>query len=240
MSREVNEDFAALLDFFNGYTLAAAASGEDFKRLLSSLHKKYFAFITVLSELKHQEARSTQVFASVDEGTKQIIVDYMTESASDLGSALFVSSHGAYKAARQVLRSSIKNFFKSIGCFENLNIIRTKNTYEVVDIVEGLAFFSSKENARLFNILKSTYSTLCADVHTSTSQNMEDISALGYFPNFDKDAAASFEKLFRKVTQAYVCVICLMFRSIYHGMHHTNKDVVSNALTPQVRKQLNS
>jgi hypothetical protein len=92
----------------------------------------------------------------------------------------------------------------------------------------------------MFTTLKTIYSDLCADVHTATIQNMEHISALGYFPNFDEKGAANFNALFLRVTQVYASVLSLMFKDVFRRMHFKNRDVISTALTPEIRKRLNS
>jgi hypothetical protein len=70
-------------------------------------------------------------------------------------------------------------------------------------------------------------------------QNMEQISALGYFPNFDIEQAKRSESLFMDVTQAYVTTLALLFRESYWGMHFKNRDIVNSALRPQTQKRLN-
>ena len=157
---------------------------------------------------------------------------------SDLGSALFVWVHGAYKASRQVLRSSTENFFKAVGSLDSAEISKLKNTYELINLVRQAEFFQKGENLWMYTSLKQVYKMLCADVHTATIQQMSHISALGYFPNFSLQEAVKFEQMFLRVTRVYASTLCLMFRSNFERMHFKNRDIISPALTKEVRRRL--
>ncbi len=238
MSRDVNDDFEELFRFVGDYTLSSSALHDSFRRLLSSQHKRYFAVLTVLAELKHQGILPVKKTVSAHEAMNAAFYNYLAESVSDLGISLFVWTHGAYKASRQLLRSSIESYFKGIGSIESEKIIQLKNVYEVIDIAGNISFFQETENKPMYDQLVSFYDLLCKDVHTATIQNMEHVSALGYFPNFDEQAASAFEKLFLRISQLYLSVVCLLFRETYLKMHYKNLDIVASVLPSDVKKRI--
>jgi aspartyl aminopeptidase len=103
MSREVSDDLRALITFAQNYNLSKTSTQQSFIKLLSSQHKRYFAVLTVLSEMKHQGVRPVRNTVAEHEAMNRAFLDHTTESVSDLGSSLFVWIHGAYKASRQVV-----------------------------------------------------------------------------------------------------------------------------------------
>jgi len=238
MSRGIKEDFERLKDFLKSYSLFVTFEDKYFVELLSIQHKRYFALLTIVAEMKHQEInpipKSVQDYAALN----KFFLDYIAETVSDLGSALFVWIHGAYKVARLSLRSAIENFLKAIGIIEYPNIINTKNTYEVIDIAGRLKIFNGNNNKLMFDDLNNIYSILCATVHTATIQQMEHISAIGYFPHFDPNTAKEYEEIFFKVSQIFTSILCLMFKDCYLCMHYTNRDIVVNILDPAIIKTL--
>jgi hypothetical protein len=240
MSRDVNEDFIELKTFVKNYNLLDTNANLIFEKLLSIQHKRYFAVLTLLSELKHQNIQAVAPSVSDYESMNKSFFDYTAESVSDLGSALFVWIHGAYKAARQVLRSSIENFMKGVGSTHSNEIVNLKNTYEVIDLAGELAFFKNSNNEYLFKFLKDNYANLCADVHTATIQNMMHISALGYFPNFNEKEAISFQKIFLRVSEVYASILSLLFKESYKKIHYKNRDIIANILPPNVLRTLSS
>jgi hypothetical protein len=137
-----------------------------------------------MAELKHQGLKPVTSSTTHYRAMNKAFFDYVVESISDLGSALFTWLHGGYKAARQVLRSSVENFFKALGSLIKADIGSTKNTYELIELVRELDFFQNQQNFWMYSSLKQIYATLCADVHTASIQQMSHISALGYFPHF--------------------------------------------------------
>jgi hypothetical protein len=240
MSRDVVDDFNVLKNFLNDYSLKEIISDNDYESLLSSQHKKYFAILTLISELVHQGVAPVSKEESnredgQDTNLNQHFLNYLMESVSDLGNSLFVWSQGAYKAARITLRSSLENFFRCLALISYPEVLNLRSTYELIDKFNQIEFFSSDFNKQFFLLLKNAYSILCADVHTASVKNMEKISALGYFPNFNKHNAAAFERLFSQVSQCYVHVLCLMFKKEYFLMHHKNQDIVSLVMSKEVK-----
>jgi hypothetical protein len=238
MSRETVTDLEELIVFAKNYSLTPSLANKQFVKLLSSQHKRYFALLTLLAELKHQDikpvASSTPQYRSMNKA----FLDYGAESVSDLGSALFVWIHGGYKGARQVLRSSVENFLKAIGSLHSADIGNLRNTYELIDTVRQVSFFQESKNLWMYSSLKQIYAMLCADVHTATIQQMSHISALGYFPNFVAKDAAQFEQVFLRLTRVYASILCLMFKNNFKKMHFKNRDIILAAITKDVRKRL--
>lgn len=84
MSRLVKEDFGKLCTFIKEYGLSDVLENEDAKKLLSSFHKKYFAYLVLIEEI-HQ--RIVLNDGAINMPKEQY--EYLQESCSDLGQAFF-------------------------------------------------------------------------------------------------------------------------------------------------------
>ncbi|MBK7959203.1 MAG: hypothetical protein IPK03_14595 [Bacteroidetes bacterium] len=147
MSREINNDFKELKGFIEGYSLAHLVNEESFNIVLSQQHKKLFSYLTFIAELHFQQNEKERLkVISKDQ------IDFLTESCSDIGNSMFLSIHGAYKASRIMLRSSIETFHKGYNLDDLPQIISTKSVFEIFDNVNKLPQFyeeplkSSAEN----------------------------------------------------------------------------------------------
>lgn len=163
----------------------------------------------------------------------------LREFASDLGSALLVWLHGAYKGARLLLRSGIENFIKAIGVIDHDQIVTLRNTYEVFDLAESGSFFSLPPNTARFKELQDSYSTLSRDVHTATRAEMQHVASLDFFPTFHEADAEGFAKLFVRSAGASLESLTVLCGDVYRAMHHRNRDVLNGALSAAVRASLN-
>ncbi len=235
MTREIKEDFEALSNFLNEYSLASVSLDDNYNSLLSSQHKKYYAVLTLLSEFKHQGLTPVKEDLDDEDSLNQAFLNYLTESISDLGSSLFVWLHGAYKAAKIILRSSLENFFRCMTLIFDPEVLKLKNTYELIDKFKQIKPLESDAGMQIYSALKDLYSLLCADVHTATVDNMQHVSALGYFPGFDQTKAKEFEGLFSRTAQGYVNLLCLTFSQQYFEMHHKNRDIIAAVLSKDVK-----
>lgn len=238
MPRDIRDDFRLLDDFVKTYRIASTAADPEFTRLLSVQHKRYFTLLTIVAEMRHQQFTPLPLTTTENEGRNSVFMDHLIECSSDLGMALFIWLHGAYKGARLVLRSGIENFLRAVGVTEDVAIVHARTTHEVIEIATRHTFFQSSGHRGLIGDLTDIYAELCLDVHSATFDRMEHISALGYFPNFTTSGAAGFEALFRRVADAMASTLCLMYPGVFHGMHYKNRDIVVTTLSGPVRREL--
>lgn len=148
MSRLIKEDFDKLCTFIKDYSLSDVLEIDDAKKLLSSFHKKYFAYLVLIEEIHHKIEQK-------DEGLKMSKeqYEYLQESCSDVGQAFFLIFHGCYKGAKLLLRSSIENFLKGSCLDEDKSLPSTKSVYEVFD------------KSRATGTFKETKASLHAQLH---------------------------------------------------------------------------
>lgn len=230
MSREISEDFSELVNFLNGYDLNGLTENADFVTILSQQHKKYFAYLTFIAELTEMSGgKATEPKIS----KKQL--SFLTESCSDIGSSIFVMSHGAYKASRMMLRSSIETFNKGF-CLDDIpNIDTVKSVYNIFDMIKNLEFFKEEPNKGNLELLHQGYKILCQDTHTATTMNMANITALNYFPRFDLHEASQLANISVGLVSAYNTLLAIKFNSYFHKMHHRNKENIMGSIKKQYR-----
>lgn len=218
MSREIKEDFNELKEFFRNYNLSHLESHTELISITSQQHKKYFSILTFLGELI--EKKDSDILPSVNE----IQIDYLTECVSDIGNSIFVMVHGAYKASRLMLRSSIENFIKGIGMDDIPDIHEEKSVYALFDRVGESAFFKSDLVKPAFDAIHNLYKDLCLDTHTATRVNMSHITAINYFPAYDQVSAMKTKDIALKLISNYILILCLKYKNHYSLMHHRNKE----------------
>ena len=227
MSRIVKDDFEDLKSFVREYTLATLLTDGDFVSFISSLHKKFYSYLVFIEELR----------LCVDNKNKKPVIskkqfEFLQESASDCGQCLFLAINGCYKGTRLLLRSSIESFLKGIGLDEIPQIVTEKNVYQVFDDANSIgAFNGTNLKADLHNI----YGDLCMDVHTANSSHMAGVSALKFFPHFDKEEAKKLSAVYIKLLPIYVTSLCLKYNSHFHSIDYMNKEVVSAILLDEFR-----
>lgn len=95
MSRLIQEDFCKLCDFIKSYRIEGIIVNEEAKTILSTYHKKYFAYLILIEEL-HQHIDDT----TFDNYLSTPQYDFLQESCSDVGQAFFLLFHGCYKGAK--------------------------------------------------------------------------------------------------------------------------------------------
>lgn len=98
--------------------------------------------------------------------------------------------------------------------------------YEVIDLSKEIAFFQDSECSKLHDKLKDLYANMCATVHTATKNNMQNVSAIGYFPHFEITKAMEVKKKYVDTVSTMLIILCLMFNDVFHNMHYKNKDIV--------------
>lgn len=230
MSREIPDDFANLAGFFKGYNLTHLVSDPSFIRILSQQHKKYFSYLTFVAELTHlSNDRNLEPHIS----KKQI--DFITESCSDVGSTIFIMSHGAYKAARLTLRSSIETFNKGFNLDLIANLDEEKSVFTIFDKIKDLDSFKNDPNKLIIDSIHQDYKELCEDVHTATRLNMQHITALKYFPTFDIKEANELSNLLMRLVSSYNSLIAIKYNHHFHKMHHRNKENIIETIPRRLR-----
>ena len=227
MTRIVKDDFDGLTIFVQDYSLASLVDDKDFISFLSKLHKKFYSYLVLVEELR----------LCVDVNTKKPIIHkesfkYLEESASDCGQCLFLAINGCYKGTRLLLRSSIENFLKGICMDEVPQIIVEKSVFQVFDDAASTNVF--KEN-KLKENLHNIYSELCMDVHTADSTRMASVSALKFFPHFDKKEAEKLGNIYIKLLPIFITALCIKFNSHFHSINYQNKEVISKTLIDELR-----
>ena len=220
MSRNIGIDFAKLKSYVNNYKINI--ENDEFWKILSQEHKKYFAYLTFLAEA--QTLSSTPNTFSKTITDKQL--KFLTESCSDLGNVLFIMSHGAYKAVNMMLRSSIETFIKGFVLDEIPDIDIEKIVFNLFNRSADLNYFNNLKQKKLLGQLKQIYGELCKDVHTATENNMQNITALVHFPNFDLDAAKKTSNNLTQLVNIFLTLLSLKYNEYFHAMYHRNKSVI--------------
>ena len=141
MSRLIKEDFDKLCTFIKDYSLSDVLEIDDAKKLLSSFHKKYFAYLVLIEEIHHKIEQHDEVLKMPKEQ-----YEYLQESCSDVGQAFFLTFHGCYKGAKLLLRSSIENFLKGSCLDEDESLPSTKGVYEVFDKARATGTFKETKH----------------------------------------------------------------------------------------------
>lgn len=193
MSRLIKEDFDKLCTFIKDYSLSDVLEIDDAKKLLSSFHKKYFAYLVLIEEIHHKIEQHDEVLKIPKEQ-----YEYLHESCSDVGQAFFLTFHGCYKGAKLLLRSSIENFLKGSCLDEDESLPSTKSVYEVFDKARATGTFKETK-ANLHMQLHNEYALLCQDVHTADVSHMASITALNHFPSFHNEDAGNILKMVQKI-----------------------------------------
>lgn len=221
MSRLIKSDFDGLIAFLKSYTLSDLSMDMDFVKFLSTLHKKFYAYLILVEELRPY----------IDDAGKHPVLSnlqfsYLQESVSDSGQALFLSINGCYKGARLLLRSSIENFIKGISLDEVPAITTEKSVYQVFDDADSVNVFKGTD---IKTDLHSVYSLLCQDVHTADINHMTGVTALKYFPHYDMDEADKLSKIYIQLLPLFISAICIKYRECYHSVGYENKEIISQS-----------
>lgn len=230
MSREIPDDFSNLITFLKGYNLSELGSNQSFIKILSQQHKKYFSYLTFVAELT-ELSKDKKLEPNISK--KQL--DFITESCSDVGSTIFVMSHGAYKAARLTLRSSIETFNKGFNLDFIPDLDQEKSVFVIFDKIKELDFFKGEPNKSLMNSIHQDYKTLCEDVHTASRLNMQHITALKYFPTFEIEEATELSDLIMRLVSSYNSLLSMKYNSQFHKMHHRNKENITETIPKKIR-----
>ena len=232
MSREVAFDFEKFRAFFQSYSLSGFDRNTQLLDNLSQLHKKYFAFLTFIAELQYQKENPSR-------GISPFLTDnqltYLTEACSDIGNAIFISVHGAYKASKLMLRSSIETFCKGIFEDEEPKILTEKSLYAIFDLIMELDSIKQEPSKTVFQTIHNEYKKLCADTHTATTINMAQITALKYFPAYDNKSMNEIKDVIFKLIPSYLFLLGLIYNKYYSKMDYRNKASVITQIKKELR-----
>jgi hypothetical protein len=231
MSREINNDFKELKDFIEKYSIKHLSDENNFKTLLSQQHKKLFSYLTFVAELNFQISETKR-----QKRITQEQIDYLTESCSDIGNAMFLTIHGAYKASRMMLRSSIETFHKGFNLDDFPEITTTKSLFEIFDKVKALPFFTNEPLKSAENKIHSYYAELCRDTHTAKLENMQQTIGLKYFPAYSEDETKENSKILLDLVSNYLTCLSFKYKDYLISMHHRNRENIieniSNSIKP--------
>lgn len=234
MSRLIKEDFDKLCTFIKKYSLSDVLEIDDAKKLLSSFHKKYFAYLVLIEEIHHKIEQKNEVLKMSKEQ-----YEYLQESCSDVGQAFFLIFHGCYKGVKLLLRSSIENFLKGSCLDEDKSLLSTKSVYEVFDKSRATGTFNETK-ASLHAQLHNEYALLCQDVHTADVSHMASITALNHFPSFLKEDAGNILKMVQKIIPIYITIIALKYNFVYHSMNYNYKDITNKEIINEYKKEVHN
>lgn len=236
MSRESKSDLKYLLDFIDNYSLKHIIADVDFNQSTKQQHKRYFAYLTYIAEIQNyiDDLNYPVVF-------KEKQLSYIKESCSDMGTSFFSTFHGNYKSSKLLLRSSIETFFKGFCLGEVSNIDTETSMFRMFDTIKGLDFFSKNPlTLKIFNKIHQSYKLLCQDVHTATIHNMANISAMSYFPSFNKLEAESVCKYTIELIPCYLILLLLKYNTQFHRFHHINKEIIIEPISKSYRRKINN
>lgn len=230
MSREITADFHQLIIFLSNYKLASLVKNQKYLEVISKQHKKYYALLIFYVELTSLNNRSILPYISAKQKA------FYLEVCSDIGNALFLMTHGAYKASRLMLRSSIETFLKGFMHDKIANIDRETNMFSFFNTIKKDNLFKQEPNKKIINSIHQIYKELCKDTHTATTNNMAGMSSLQYFPTFLLKIADSNSNVLIKLVTNYLVLMCLKYNSIFHKMHFRNKEIIIKTIPREYRK----
>lgn len=233
MSREIKADFINLKEFIGSYSIENILEA-DFTQIMSQFHKKYYAYLTLVSEI--QANKDNELLTSMTE--EQVL--FISESCSDIGTSFFNLFHGAYKSSKLILRSSIETFIKGFTKDVYDNVTSESSLFEIFRVVKSLSFFQDDTSKLLINNIHSIYKELCADVHTAQETNMEGVSALNHFPTFSKEESKKITNNATNLICDYVTLICLKYNKFYHSIHYKNTEIIKCGIEKKYRPLINN
>lgn len=234
MSREITKDLKLLKEFIGNYEIKSLLDNRDFLVVLSQQHRKYFSYLTMIAEIADLQDKNSFLVPSISK--KQI--EFLLESCSDIGNSIFVMSHGSYKAAKMMQRSSIETFLKGFTLDSINDIDQEKSIFKLFDRIRTDVFFNNSPQSILLDQIHQKYKLLCMDVHTASPLNMNQISALKYFPAFSKINADKVSEMLQILVSNYSVLIGLKYKDYFSKMHHRNKENVLENIPKKYRQLL--
>ncbi|HDL00790.1 MAG TPA: hypothetical protein ENH23_00970 [candidate division Zixibacteria bacterium] len=231
MSREIAEDFVNLGVFIEEFNLSGIAKNSELLERMKPMHKKLFALMTFVAEL---EQKNTELKVLSPDG-----LNYLKESVSDMGQALFCWIQGAYKPANLILRSSIETYVRAIAGQNNKDIFTEKSVYIVFDMAKESSYFNAEMSREFFDSIHSKYKELCKIVHTGSAASMSHISALKTFPIFSTIEAQSVCRDFVIISTGMLSIIYINFFKFIHTMHPHNQNNLFCSIPKSTKRKVN-
>ena len=212
MSREIEQDFEKVMQFYNNYSMSDITVQEGIEKQLKCMHRKLYSYMIFLGEQANA--------GTFDETT----LAYQKEVVSDMIMAFFCWSNGIYKSAKLLLRSGIENFVKAIVYTYCPEIIQNKNVYEVFELAKKQSPFSDAYTAIHFDNIHAKYADLCATVHGSMDK-LASIGGLIQFPCYDiTEANHTYDDYVKIIDEYLSCVYYVYYEQVYK-MHEFNRDL---------------
>jgi hypothetical protein len=240
MTRATQEDFEHVKEFLKEYRMHSLLEDKQALNKIKPSHAKYFSALALFHELKHRNP--TPLISSECTHTKtktiELFWQYLEEIISELGSTLFLLANGLYKPAKLVMRSTLENFFKITASLHSPDVYAKKSTYEVIELAKQSEIFKESPEKGIFASLHSCYVSLCKSVHTADPENMQKISALGYFPNINNTELSETTKTYNLITSSYIAILALLFRETFHKVHYKNKDIIQSSIAKNITLKL--
>ena len=212
MSREVEQDFEKVVQFYNDYSMSDITEQEGIEKQLKCMHRKLYSYMIFLGEQEN-----AGIF---DETT----LAYQKEVVSDMIMAFFCWSNGVYKPAKLLLRSGIENFVKAIVYTYCPEIVQNKNVYEVFELAKKQSPFLDAYSAMRFDNIHAKYADLCATVHGSMDK-LASIGGLIRFPCYDITEANETYDDYVKVIDEYLASVYYIYYEQVYKMHEFNRDL---------------
>jgi hypothetical protein len=231
MTREIVKDFENLLKFIEQYNLKNITSNAELLNILKPMHKKLFAMMTFVAEI---DQKNLELNILSESG-----LNFLKESASDIGQSLFCWIQGAYKPANLILRCSIETFVRAIAGQEKDEIFHEKNVYKVFEIAQTTSCFDSDICKKFFYLIHSKYKNLCEIAHTGNHAAMAHISALKTFPLFSDKHAKNFFQDFNEITTSMISLLYINYFEFIHKMHHHNQNNFFCAIPKSTKRKIN-
>ncbi|WP_407480398.1 hypothetical protein [Elizabethkingia miricola] len=231
MSREVSGDYKELLSFFENYSISQIVLNSDYALVISRVHKRYFAYLTIVGELTILSKSGNQ-----NPGINDDQLNYLKESCSDIGNAIFCLINGSYKPANLILRSSIETFLKSFNLDTYPEIVTEKSLYKIFETLKAQSFYQNEPQKKIYDMIHQKYIDLCADTHTASTVNMAHITSMNYFPQFNQVKASTIADTITKLINSYVSLLVIKYQEYYHKMHFKNKTNILSILSGNIKR----
>lgn len=225
MSRIIKNDFKSVKEFINDYSLSHLLKDKGFVELISSCHKKYFSYLTLIAE--------------IDDDLNEKESLYFTESVSDVATSFFHLFSGSYKSSKLILRSSIENFIKGFSLLDIPDIDKETRVSNMFMRVKQLPVLEHEFPKNEFAMIHNCYKDLCKDVHSADEINMEKISALNLFPKYSRKELEAVVSIFIKLIQSYITLLCYTKNQKFHKIHYINREIILGGVNRNKRPFIN-
>ena len=237
MPRAVDDDFLALGEFINSYSLKTAMADHDFVVCLKHGHRTYFCLLHFWSHMQFLACKGKLSIDGVEVTPENPILVYMKECVSDIGSGLFCCFHGAYKPASMSLRSSVENFLRFYAGLSDPEALKTSSVFDLFDVAAKTQQFAGAGKKFRFQ-LRGVYSELCKDTHTASLDHVARIHSMNYFQRFESNEFKRWTKLSNQVVVAVATVLTLASPKLLLKAHFKTQENIEPIIATKERKAL--